>query len=203
MKKIFMAFVFLMTVSTLRAQDRYLYFAWNYNQPLSNTDFIKDGTAAGAKLGFRSQIRESRFMVGVDINWATYNQYAPEETFSSPGRDFTTDYFKYIYNYGIAVSGQYTFPVGESRIITPYVGVGLGYSYNLYRIYYNVFEEEETDGGFMARPEAGAVVKFGKRRSLGLITAISYDYSTSKSEDYGYDNFSAFGFKLGLIVTNR
>jgi hypothetical protein len=203
MNKIFMAVVLLMTVSTMRAQDRYLYFAWNYNQPLSNTDFIKDGTSAGAKLGYRSQIRESRFMVGVDINWATYNEYAPEETFSSPGRDFTTDYFKYVYNYGIAVSGQYTFPVGESRIITPYVGVGLGYSYNLYRIYYNVFEEEESDGGFLMRPEAGAVVKFGKRRALGLITAINYDFATSKSADYGYDNFSAFGFKLGLIVTNR
>jgi hypothetical protein len=203
MKKIFMAFIFLTAVSTLRAQDRYLYFAWNYNQPLSNTDFIKDGTSAGAKMGFRSQIRESRFMVGVDISLATYNQYAPEETFSSPGRDFTTDYFKYVYNYGIAVSGQYTFPVGESRIITPYVGVGLGYSYNLYRLYYNVFEEEETGGGFLMRPEVGAVVKFGRRRMLGLITGISFDYSTSKSDNYGYDNFSAFGFQLGLVVTNR
>lgn len=203
MRKIFILFVLLNGVTTLYGQDRYLYFAWNYNQPLSNTDFIKDGTSAGAKFGFRSRIRESRFMVGVDVNWATYNEYAPEETFSSPGRDFTTDYFKYVYNYGLAVSGQYTFPVGESRILTPYVGVGLGYNYNVYKIYYNAFEEEEPDGGFLVRPEAGAVVRFGKRRMLGLITAISYDYSTSKSENNGYDNFSSLGFKLGVVVTNR
>jgi hypothetical protein len=203
MKHLVLIFGLMIFSSAIRAQEHYIYAAWNYGQPLSNTDFVKDGTSAGAKIGFRWQIRESRFMVGLDVNWATYDQYAPEETFSSPGRDFTTDYFKYVYNYGITANGQYTFPIGDSRIITPFVGLGLGYNYNVYKIYYNVFREEDPDGGFLMRPEAGAIVKFGRRRILGLITGVSYDYSTSSSADYGYDNFTAFGFQLGLIVTNR
>jgi hypothetical protein len=41
-------------------------------------------------------------------------------------------------------------------------------------------------------------VKIG--RSIGAMAALHYDYSTSKSEKFNYDNFSTIGFQIGLIL---
>lgn len=186
------------------SQVSYAYAAWNHSKPLSNTDFINASSGAGGRIGYRHRIGESRFTVGADFNWATYDQYAPPVTFQlEDGGALNTDYFKYAYNYGLVASGQYTFPIGDSQIFLPYAGLGLGANFNIYKLYYNVFEESEEAGGFLVRPEAGMLIRFGERRSLGAIMGVSYDYSTNKSENYGYSNFSAFAFQLGIVITSR
>lgn len=203
MKKIIILIVITLASVEAFSQRNYAYFAWNYNLPLSNTDFVGDGTSAGAKVGCRFRIAESRFSAGVDFSWATYNEYVPETTFREPGSALTTDFFKYVYNYGFVVSGQYTFQLGNPEIFMPYAGLGLGANFNTYKLYYNAFEEEDNGAGFLVRPEAGIVIRFGERRALGAIAGVSYDFSTNKSKDYDYSNFSNLGFQLGIVVTNR
>jgi hypothetical protein len=203
MRNLILSLSFIAVAVSASAQDHYGYLSWNFNLPLSNTDFIKDGSSAGGKVGYRFQIRDSRFSVGVDGNWATFDEYAPPETFTTPGSAITTDYFKYIYNFGIVVSGQYNYPLGDKQIFIPYGGLGLGANYNVYKLYYNVYEEEESKAGFLVRPEAGMLIRFGEHRSLGALVGVSYDFSTNKSEQYGYDNFTGFGFQLGIILMNR
>jgi hypothetical protein len=201
MKKILLFTLFFWTQVAL-AQERYFYLALDVNKPVSNTGWISDVSSRGAKIGYRAFINE-RFSAGLDINWGVFDQYHPTETVQNPTGAMTTDYFKYVYSYAATISGQYYLPFGDGERFFPYAGLGLGANNNEYMKYYNIYKDSETSWGFLARPEAGILYKFGGRGSLGLMAAVHYDYSTNQSEKFGYNNFSALGFQLGLVFMER
>lgn len=181
-------------------QENYFYINWDVNMPLSNTDWIGNTSARGAKVGYRMFIgRERRFSGGIDFNWAQFDEYKPKETFETETGAITTDYFNYVRQYAATISGQYYFPLGEKERIFPYVGLGLGANRNEYLVYYNIYTEGDKAWGFLARPEAGILVRIGTRRRMGLMAAVHYDYSTNKTDSYNYSNFSAVGFQLGIM----
>lgn len=201
MIKRYLIICLLCATGAVHAQDNYFYFNWDFNYPLTNKTWINSASTRGAKLGFRKFVgQERKFSVGLDVNWAYYQEYKPTETFQQPGGAITTDYFNDIFQIGIAASGQYYFPVGNREHFFPYAGIGLGASGNNYTVSYNIYSEEESSWGFLARPEAGILVRIGTRRKLGLMAAAHYDFSTSKSESYGYDNFMNAGFQLGIML---
>jgi hypothetical protein len=202
MKKYFLFLVIVAAPFLASAQTHYAYLAWDNNYPLSNKDWLKSGSPHGGVLGFRYFIRDQQFSIGLDLNWTTFDQYEPTRTFQEENGAITTDYYKYIYQYGAVVSAQYYQPIG-SKIVFPYYGIGLGANYNQFTIYYNIYEDTQKGWGFLARPEAGVLVKFGEHRSLGAIAAVHYDYSTVKNKDYDYSGFSSFGWKIGIVLTSR
>lgn len=202
MKKVFLLAITLLITGATWAQNNYFYIAWDINEPLSSTDYISSTSTNGLKAGFRIFPNDNeKFSLGLDVNWGSYNQYAPRRTMQLSDGAITTDYFKYIYTFGVAANAQYYFKVGEGDRFYPYAGLGLGANHNQYVIYYNIYSEEDTRWGFLARPEAGIIVRLG--RSIGAMAAVHYDYSTNKSEYFDYDNFSALGFQLGIVFMNR
>ncbi|HEY3402512.1 MAG TPA: outer membrane beta-barrel protein [Ohtaekwangia sp.] len=201
MKKTIIFCLLLISISA-RAQNNFLYITWDISKPLTNTSWLGSTTTKGGKAGYRGFVND-RISIGGDFNWTTYDEYSPTETFQFENGAITTDYFKYIYQYGFTASGQYYFPIGDHEHFFPYAGLGLGANYMRYTMYYNIYTEEDNGWGFLARPEAGVLVRFGARRSLGLMAAVHYDYTTNKSELFDYDGFSAFGFQIGAIFMNR
>lgn len=183
------------------AQPKYFYVSVDYNAPLSNRAWVSNGSAQGLRLGYRAFITD-RVSAGIDLGSASINEYKPTRTIESASGAITTDYFNYVYSYSAVVSGQYNFLVGDGDIVFPYAGVGLGANYNEYTQYYNIYTNAENAFGFLVRPEAGILVRFGTRRALGAMAAIHYDYSTNKSPEFGYKNFSTAGFQLGLMLMN-
>src|SRR5688572_3220654 len=201
MMKRYLFIFFLCVAGVAHAQDNYFYFNWDVNSPLANKDWISSTSTRGAKLGFRKFIGiESRVAVGLDVNWAYYHEYQPTETFLQPGGAITYDYYNDIFQFGIAASGQYYFPLGNGEHFFPYAGIGLGASGNRYTVSFNIYQNEESTWGFLARPEAGILWRIGTRRKLGLMAAAHYDFSTNKSESHGYDNFMNAGFQLGVML---
>ena len=198
-KKIAIACVLVVTATLTQAQTNYVYLAWDYNMPLSNKEWLDSSTPHGGVLGYRHFIRDGQLSVGVDINWTTYDQYEPRQTFQQTNGALTTDYYKYIYQYGGVASVQYYHSLFDG-IVLPYYGIGVGANYNQFTLYYNIYEDADKAWGFLVRPEVGAVVKFGKYRSLGAILAAHYDYSTVKYPDYNYSGFSSLGWKLGIVL---
>ena len=193
--------VLLLPVFFAEAQDNYFYLNLDVNTPLSSKEYINTTSARGARIGYRVFFgRGRRVSAGVDLNWAQYDEYKPKETFETENGAITTDYFNYIYQYGLTASGQYYFPLGEKDRFFPYVGLGLGANHNEYRVYYNIYADTDKAFGFLARPEAGILVRIGDRRKLGAMAAIHYDYSTNSSDDLNYSNFSAIGFQLGIMI---
>jgi hypothetical protein len=201
MKKVLLLLIMLIPVLA-EAQSNYAYLAWDNNYPLSNKDWLSSSSPHGGVLGFRYFVRENQFSVGLDLNWTTYDQYEPTKTFVQDNGAITTDYYKYIYQYGGVISGQFYHPIG-SEIVFPYYGLGLGANYNRYTIYYNIYEDAQKGWGFLVRPEAGVLVKFGEHRALGALLAAHYDYSTVKNDDYDYRRFSSFGWKIGIVLMSR
>lgn len=190
--------IFVLLGSAALAQDKYFYLAVDMNKPLSNTGWISDGTARGFRAGYRAFVTPN-ISAGLDIGSAAYDQYNPTETLELTNGAVTTDYFKYVYSHSAVVSGQYNFPLGEKEIFYTYAGLGFGANYNEYVRFYNIYDDREKAWGFLARPEAGVLVRFGQRRSIGAMAAVHYDFSTNRSKKFEYDNFSSIGFQVGLM----
>jgi hypothetical protein len=197
MRYIFILIAFLIS-SQMMAQEKYVYLNLNVLKPMSNTDWIEDVTLASGRIGYRGFIRPN-FSAGLDLGWATYDQYVPPVTIENSSGAITTDYFNYIYSYTGVISGQYYFKEEDEDRLFPYAGLGLGAATNEYVLYYNIYEDTERSWGFLARPELGILFRFSDRSSLGIMAAVHYDYSTNKSEKFQYNNFSALGFQIGLI----
>ena len=197
MRYIFLLIGFVSSGSLL-AQEKYFYLALDANKPMSNTEWIKDMTFSGGRIGYRGFISPN-FSAGLDIGWTNFDQYEPTSTKQNPTGAITTDYFHYIYSYTGVVSGQYYFKDEDEDRFFPYAGLGLGANTNEYVLYYNIYEDAERSWGFLARPEAGILFRFTRNGSLGIMAALHYDYSTNKSEKFNYSNFSAIGFQLGLM----
>lgn len=202
MKTKYILSVLLLSLALIaEAQENYFYINWNANIPLSGKDVIDNTSDSGAKIVYRKFFGRSRqFSAGVDFNWAQFDEYKPTQTFVNETGAITTDYFNYIYQYGLAISSQYNFKLGENERIFPYVGLGLGANRNEYRIYYNIYTDTDNAFGFLARPEAGVLVRLGSRRRVGAMAAVHYDFSTNKSEVMDISNFSTIGFQLGIMV---
>ncbi len=198
MKKIILIGFFSVIVFCAAAQEKYFYANFDFNTPKSNTAWLGDATNNGLRVGYRAFIKE-RFSVGLDLGYASYDQYFPKRTFYREDGAITTDYFNYITAYTIAASGQYNFRL-KSELFYPYVGLGLGAASLEYNQYYNVYTETDRSWGFLARPEAGVLVRLFKRRSVGLMGAVHYDYATNKSEINNYSNFSNIGVQFGIMI---
>lgn len=176
--------------------ERYFALSYDVNIPLVNTGYVGNTSTRGFQFGFRQKINEKVF-VGLDLNDATYSTHIPRQTYTTDGGALTTDFYNYVYSYGAAVAGEYYFDT-EKKIM-PFVGIGVGATYNEYTQYYNLFTNTDKKWGLLLRPQAGAIFKLGKFESWGLITAVHLDYSTAKSKDFGYDNFMNLGFRVGLV----
>lgn len=181
------------------AQEKYIYLNLNGLKPVSNTGWIEDVTMSAGRIGYRGFIRHN-FSAGLDLGWANYDQYKPRITIENATGAITTDYFNYIYSYTGIVSGQYYFKEEDEERFFPYAGLGIGAATNEYVLYYNIYEDAERSWGFLARPEAGLLYRFSERSSLGIMAAVHYDYSTNKSQKFGYKNFSALGFQIGIMA---
>jgi hypothetical protein len=182
----------------LFAQDHYAYINLDVNAPLSNRSWNGNVSSRGVRVGYRGFIND-KFSAGIDIGYGVYEQYIPTDTKVINNRTITTDYFNYIYSYSGVVSGQYNFPVGDRDKFFPYVGLGFGANNNDYEQFYNSYQDGQRSWGFLARPEAGILVKFGHRRSVGAMAAVHADYSTNQSSMFHYSNFSTVGFQIGLV----
>jgi hypothetical protein len=197
MKLILIVLGFFVTLIS-RAQDfdNFVSLSWDVNAPLTNRSWIDAASKRGYSISYRKIISD-KFMVGADFGKATYDQYQPTVTRESPTGAFTTDYFKYVYSYGLTVSGDYLFPGKEGRHVIPYAGLGLGASMNSFNMYYSAYQDREDKWGFLVRPKAGVLLPFG--RKVGAILGAHYDFSTSKSSNFGYNNFSNIGAQVGIM----
>jgi hypothetical protein len=195
--------IFLLIASLGSAQyySKYFAVALDFNKPIVNKEFINNISQKSFKLVYREFISD-RFTVGGELGMATYSDYIPPFVYVQDNTSIYTDIYSYVYNYTMALSGEYFFT--EDKIVMPYAGFGIGAAYNQFTMYYNVFKQQDNRWGAMVRPHAGAIFKFGKRSNLGIMTDVHLDYSTTKSEDTDYNNgFANVGFQVGLVYLKR
>jgi hypothetical protein len=206
MKKLIIAFVGIVVMTEVNAQfvettppltyNRYFSVSYDVNAPLSNTDFAGKVSGRGVQLGYREKIND-HFYAGLQLSSATYNDYAPRQTYYSETSAFTTDLYKYVYSYGVTVNGDYYF--SPDKRLSPFVGLGIGANYNSYKMFYNIYSSTDSGWGVLVRPEIGALLKLGSRQSWGIVGAVHFDYASTKSDKFDYPNFTNIGLRLGVV----
>lgn len=199
MKKllVFLLIGFSLQISFGQDFEGYYSVSLDFNKPLANTGWVNSTSVLGIKAGYH-RLLNKKFSLGGEINWGTYSQHHPTETFEYPTGALTTDYFNYVYAYGLVASGRYY--TSYDRLFNPYAGLGIGGAYNKYTMYYNVYTEQDKAFGLLLRPEAGMLIRFSKSRAVSGLVGLHYDYSTAKSRENGYGSFSNVGLNVGIVI---
>ena len=202
MIRFFLPLIFIGNCIPGLSQDFKKYYAivFDANMPLSNKDFVDNISKRGARFIYREHIN-SKFSVGGDLGFATYNDRLPPQTYTNGNTTVFAELFNYVYNYTLSLSGEYYFT--EEKWIKPFAGLGIGMCYSRYTFYYNVFADQDRAWGGLVRPNVGTLLRFGKRSRLAARISIHFDYSTTKSADFDYNNFTNLGADAGLTLLFR
>lgn len=176
--------------------DKLYSVALDFNQPLSNTEFLDNFSTTGVRLGINKFVSE-KISAGLEINLNKYTQHEPRQTYTSSSGAITAEYFKYIITYGAAVKVSYYLKPKEK--FSPFFGIGLGGSNVDYTVYYNIYSDGAGGWGFLARPEAGVLLRVSENSSWGIQATAHYDLNTSKGDQFGYSDFSSIGFTIGVV----
>lgn len=193
----------LVTCSLLTNAQEYstaFHLGWNTMVPFSDKDFTGSTSSAGIRVGYSKFVNE-KFGFGFEAGYSTLDDYVPPTTYEYPGGAITTDIYNYLYYFTLMANGQYYFAQGEHFI--PYTSLGMGVAFSEYKIFYNVYQENDNNTGFVIRPEIGTLFKIKEYSSFGLKAALGFDYATNKSDYFETKNLAALNFQIGIVFLNR
>jgi hypothetical protein len=177
--------------------DQLVTIGWDVNIPLGDK-WVDETSWAGGKFEFRKMIDE-QFSLGFDFSWNSYYALKPYQTYHlDANTDVTTDLYKYLYTLPVAVTADYYFQTG-SPIFTPYVGLGMGATYSQPKLYFNIYEIDQENWGFLMRPEIGTIIRFHPGGDVGLMLSARYSYSTNQEPIFNISDLRALGFQLGFV----
>lgn len=196
MKKVLLIVLSLATLG-VSAQSNLFGISWETNIP-TNNNYITKTSFTGGKLEYRHFMTDV-FSIGVAVNWATYEQYFPKQTFQVQNGNsaVTGDFVAQTYQVPITATAHYYFKGG--KMFKPYAGIALGGQSLQQDLYYNVYVSDDNNWGFVARPELGVVIKPNQFGSWGFLLSAGYSYATNKTELVGNNHFSNFGIGLGVV----
>jgi Outer membrane protein beta-barrel domain len=177
--------------------DELFGLSWDINIPVNN-NFTNKTSLDGFQMDYRKMIKPD-LSVGLEINWASYEQYYPRKTYQIPNGAVTTDFYSYLYTFPLAISVHHYFH-GNNKIF-PYAGLALGATYAEMKLFYNTYSSSDYNWGFLIRPELGAIVKFSDNSSWGLMIGARYNYSTNTQSNFKINGIQSVGFQLGLVAT--
>ncbi len=199
------SFIILLAGKSVSAQDKpavyaafdnFATFAWDVNIPLGDK-YVDATSYAGAKIEYRKMVT-SNISIGTEIAWNSYYEHKPYQTYNyDANTDITTDLFTYNYTLPLALNAHYYF--STNSIFVPYAGLGLGAMYSTPRLYFNIYEIDEENWGFLVRPEIGTVIKFDKTAEVGVLVGARYSYATNNEEVFDITDLQSIGFQLGFV----
>lgn len=203
MKKIFFTSILLLSILIDKsAQAQYGYvpngffaFAWDINVPLNNKDFIERTSFYGGKIEGRTFITP-KFSVGGELSWNSSYQYQPKRTYQFDGGAVTTDLYKYVYNVPFNLNAHYYFM--DDKLIMPFAGLGVGAMYSEQDVYFNIYNLNSNNWGFLLRPEAGALIKFGSNSTTAALLGVRYNYATNRESDFNINKIKSLSFQVGI-----
>ena len=202
MKKIFLQVCFsLLMAGSAVSQDHLFGISWEMNFP-TNSDYLDEPSFAGGKFEYRYFVKKN-FSIGMAVNWASYEQKVPRQTFEKPDGNsaVTSDFVAIAYQVPITATAHYYF--NKMKFIEPYVGIAMGAQSLVQDLYYNVYISSNSSWGFVVRPEVGVIIKPDSFNGWGFLVNAGYSYATNETEAINRNNFSNVGVGLGVVFTTR
>jgi outer membrane protein W len=170
---------------------------WEINFP-NNGSYLTNTSYSGGKIEYRKFLKKD-FSVGLAMNWTSFEQYFNRQTYNSKDGNnaVTSDFVAQVYTLPITATAHYYFTPG--KLLKPYAGVGVGAQYMEQDLFYNVYETDEFNWGFVVRPEIGAIIQPDKFSGWGFNVAAGYSYATNKNGITKENKFQNFGITIGVV----
>jgi outer membrane protein W len=177
-------------------------FSWEISAPTSN-NYINTTSLSGWRFEYWKGIKHNT-SVGIAMSWSAFDEYINSKTYMTPGQTkaVTTDMIRQVYTLPITLVAHHYFNNDKSKIMQPYVGLGLGTQYAEHKAYFNVYEVIESNWGFCARPEIGALFAFSQYSPMRGLLSFGYNYSTNKNNAFNIDHWNHFTINLGIGIGN-
>jgi len=172
-------------------------FSWEVAYPSTNK-FLNETSLSGWRFEYRKGIKEN-FSLGIAISWNAFDEYVNTTTYSSPNetKAITTDMIRQVYTLPITAISHYYFST-KSKLLQPYVGLGLGAQYAEHTAYLNIYELSETNWGFVARPEVGTLITFSGESPVRFLFGLGYNISTNKNEAFNISGWNHVTLNVGI-----
>lgn len=199
MKKIVIAFALFCTGTIANAQHKgsnLWYLNWEPGTPVGS-NFVSQFSWRGGSFGYSRFISDNT-TVGVEMNWNSYYEYKPSQTYTQGTIAVTTDFYKYLYSLPLTIRAAHYFKTSFNKMM-PYIGLGIGTAYGEQKLFYNIYESGTNNWGFCVIPEIGTNIRLSDNQQAPLINlGVRYKYSTNSWKDVGLSGVSTFNFYLGL-----
>ncbi|MEX6686792.1 OmpW family outer membrane protein [Danxiaibacter flavus] len=168
--------------------------SWEVAFP-TNSNYLDKTSWAGGRVEYRRMVNK-QFSIGAAISWNSFEQYVGTKTYDDGHRGaVTTDMIREVYTLPITLTGHYYFQT-DNKIFKPYVGIGLGGQYAEQNAYFNIYGLTSNNWGFVARPEVGALLQFG--RGVAGLVGVSYNIATNKNDEFDINGLKQFCVNIGI-----
>ncbi|GAO41111.1 outer membrane beta-barrel protein [Flavihumibacter petaseus] len=167
--------------------------AWDVSFP-TNNDFLTKTSLAGFRFDYKKFLTDN-LSVGATLSWNSYEQYIARQTYEKDRTAVTTDMERTIYNVPMALTAHYYFK--GPKTIRPFAGLGIGAQYSDQTIYYNIYQTDVDNWGFLLKPEIGAYYPLGTR-GAAIVLGGSYAWATNKNDAFRINSLTNFSVHLGF-----
>jgi opacity protein-like surface antigen len=192
-KHIFFSLAFLIPAMTFAQHDfPYHGFTYSMSVPAVGTnDYINAGSFRGANYEGYYELKP-KFALSWLLGWNVFNNELRNETYVDDNVTITGNQFRYQNAFPMLVRALYLFGVPEG--IRPFVGAGLGVTYNKRRTDIGLYSLEADAWHFTMAPELGIMIPVGMS---GITSSVRYNYAV-KARDLGQQSY--FSFNLGFMI---
>ncbi|WP_347839217.1 hypothetical protein [uncultured Draconibacterium sp.] len=194
MRKYIIISLFIIAAFVTKAQEGTSTFvSYLPSVPLGETaDFSNNISPRGVDFEVQRFISEE-LSLGFNIAWNMFREKIPEESFDYKDLTITAVQFRYTNIVPVTVNMKKYFT--NEGDYTPYLGFGVGTSYNEKRNDVGVFSVSEDKWLFNISPEIGMLYDLSYRNLL--LVKLKYNYGF-KSGDFPSQSFISLGVGIGL-----
>lgn len=192
-KYIIISILIIVTIGVKAQEGTSIFASYLPSIPLGKTaDFSNNISPRGVDFEVQRFINEE-LSVGFNIGWNLFREKIPEETFYYDDLTITGVQFRYsnIVPLTLVVKKYFT---GEGDYL-PYLGFGLGTSYNEKRNDIGVFSLTDDKWLFNIAPEIGMLYDMNYKSWISV--KLKYNYGV-KSGEFPAQSFISLGVGIGL-----
>jgi outer membrane protein W len=174
-----------------------LSFNINYavSQPLGALKDYADKTSfRGWQAGLQYMVSD-QVAVGVKSGFQDFYERVPRAVYPTKGGDISAVQSRTLQVIPALATVQYQFTKPDAAVI-PYASLGIGAANIEYQKYWGMFVDKDNSWHFMASPELGINIPFGKASPLLLNASIEYNYASYNVAEI--TNFSTIQGNIGL-----
>ena len=168
---------------------------YSIGQPLGSLKNYTDKTSfRGWRAGLQYQLND-QLAVGIRTGYQEFYERLPRAVYPVKGGEISAVQTRTLQVMPILATVQYQLTKPDAAII-PYVGLGAGAARMEYNKYYGQFADQYNSWAFMATPEFGINIPFGKGSPLLFNASVQYTYSPYKQQEI--TNYNVVQANVGL-----